>query len=146
MSFQKLFTESKGQSIIYNGKEIKMIDSITLLKDNAKIMVNFLSTNSIWKQGIILQTKGHFEGNNQKIPNKIILWENTSPKEVGLIIKSKDKILIVYNVWETQDGTIHYWHNGGAMYVEEKHNGRIYNCNDGFPDDDFNDLIFEINW
>ena len=122
------------------------MDRVILSEKNKKININFLSADSIWKQGIIVKTKGNFEVNGQKIPNKIILWEYSSPKEVELIIESKDNTLVVYNVWETQDGTIHYWHNGGAMYVEEKIRARIYHCNDGLPDDDFNDLVFELSW
>jgi hypothetical protein len=60
-------------------------------------------------------------------------------------VESKDKVLIVYNVWQGNDGTTHYWHNGAAMYVEEDVEKRIYYCNDGFTDEDFNDLIFGIN-
>lgn len=146
MEFEKLFIDSKGQPIRYQNKEVKMIDRINLSKNTNKIRINFLNTDSVWKQGITIKTSGYFEINSKKIPDKIVLWEHTAPNEVELIVKSNDKILIVYNVWETGDGTIHYWHNGGAMYIEEKDGKRIYNCNDGFPDDDFNDLVFAISW
>lgn len=65
-----------------------------------------------------------------------------------MIVKSKDKMLIVYNAWQVEDGTKHFWHNGGAIFVEERNGVKIYNCNDGYPDEDFNDLIFklEFNW
>lgn len=145
MDFQGLFTESKGQPIIYKNKELKMIDKINLPSD-IKLRISFVSTDSKWKQGIILKTKGDFEINERKFKNKIVLWEDTAPKEVEMIIKSKDKLLIVYNVWETEDGTLHYWHNGGALYVEEVEGSRIYNCNDGLADDDFNDLVFKIEY
>ncbi|HVS90707.1 MAG TPA: hypothetical protein VHE59_01660 [Mucilaginibacter sp.] len=144
MDFQALFTQSKGQPIIYNGKELKMIDRVTLKESSTKIKITFLTTDSIWKQGVVIKTKGYFDINDQKFSDKIVLWEYTAPKEVELIVKSKDKILVIYNVWETLDGTIHYWHNGGAMYVEERDQTRIYDCNDGVADDDFNDLVFQI--
>jgi hypothetical protein len=32
------------------------------------------------------------------------------------------------------------------MYVEEIPNGRKYYCNDGEPDDDFDDLIFTLEF
>lgn len=146
MEFEKLFIEAKGQPIIYQGKELKMVDRLKLPTSKVVLKVSFTSTDSKWKQGIVFQTKGDFEINDQKLPTKIILWEDTSPKELQLLIKSKDKLLVIYNVWQTEDGTIHYWHNGGAMYIEEKNDARIYNCNDGYADDDLNDLIFKVEF
>jgi hypothetical protein len=146
MEFEKLFMESKGKPIIYNGKTLKMIDEVILKESKANLKITFISSDSIWNQGLVIKTKGEFQVNKQKIPDKIILWQDTSPKKVELLVISEDKKLIIYNVWKTQDGTIHYWHNGGAMNIEEREGTRIYNCNDGYPDDDFNDLIFEINF
>lgn len=146
MSFQELFTTSKGQPIIYKGKELKMVDKINLPGEKLNLKVTFISTDSNWKQGIVLQTKGKFEVNEQDILNKIVLWEHTAPKETQILIKSKDKLLIIYNVWETDDGTFHYWHNGSAMNVEEKSGTKIYYCNDGYPDDDLNDLVFKVEF
>lgn len=146
MEFEKLFIEANGQPITYQGKELKMADRISLPSNKIALKVSFISTNSKWKQGIIFQTKGEFEINGQKLPTKIVLWEDTSPKELQMLVKSKDKVLIIYNVWKTEDGTTHYWHNGGAMYIEESNGVRTYNCNDGYPDDDLNDLIFTIQY
>lgn len=144
MEFEKLFIESKGQPISYNGKELKIVDRINLPLNKIDLKLTFISTDSKWKQGVVLQTKGDFEVNRQVLPAKIILWEHTAPKQVDVQVKSKDKVLLIYNVWETEDGTIHYWHNGGAMYIQEINRARIYNCNDGCADDDLNDLVFKI--
>ena len=35
-------------------------------------------------------------------------------------------------------------HNGAAMIVEEIENGRRYRCNDGAPDEDFDDIVFTV--
>jgi hypothetical protein len=146
MEFEKLFIESKGKPIIYNGKTLKMIDEVSLKENNSLLKINFLSSDSIWWQGVVVKTKGQFQINGEIIFNKIILWENTAPKEIEFIVVSKNRKLIIYNVWKTTDGTIHSWHNGGAMDTEEKEGKRIYYCNDGYPDDDFNDLIFEVTF
>ena len=146
MEFEKLFIEAKGQPITYQGKELKMVDRINLPLSNLSLKVSFVSTDSKWKQGIVFQTKGEFEINGQKLPTKIILWEDTAPKELQLLVKSKDKVLVIYNVWQTEDGTTHYWHNGGAMYIEEKNGVRTYNCNDGYADDDLNDIVFAVQY
>lgn len=146
MEFESLFIETKGQPINYKGKELIMVDRINLSTNKTSLKITFVTTDSKWKQGVVLQTKGEFEINGQKLPNKIVLWEDTAPKEVQLLVKSKDKLLIIYNVWETEDGTTHYWHNGGAMNIEEVDGIKIYNCNDGYPDDDLNDLIFKLEY
>jgi len=146
MEFEKLFIETKGQPITYMGKELKMVDRISLPSSEISLKVVFVSAESTWKQGIVLKTRGEFHINGQKLPAKIILWEHTAPKELEFLVKSKDKILLVYNVWETEDGTIHYWHNGGAMYIEDKNGIRTYNCNDGYADYDLNDIIFTIQY
>lgn len=144
--FEDFFNKSQGKPFIYKGREVKMSDKITLIASNVLLQIEFISTDSDWRQGIVLQTKGEFEVNGQKLLNKIVLWEHTAPKQVKLAVKSKDKILFIYNVWDTGDGTMHYGHNGGAMYIEEKSGIRIYNCNDGYADDDLNDLIFTMQY
>lgn len=144
--FEEYFNKSEGKPFIYNGKEIIMSDKIQLSSIKVAMKINFISTDSEWKQGIVFQTKGEFEINEQKIPAKIVLWEDTAPKELQLLVNSKDKILFVYNVWDTGDGTIHYGHNGAAMCIEKDSNSTIYNCNDGHPNDDFSDLTFKIEF
>lgn len=146
MSFQTLFMESKGQPILYRDKVLKMVDRISLSSSIISMKIEFISTNSEWKQGIVLQTKGTFEVNGQILPTKVILWEDTAPQKVEALVKSKDKTLLIYNVWKTEDGTIHYWHNGGAFYIEQSNESFIYYCNDGYDDDDFNDLVFKIDF
>lgn len=146
MEFEKLFIESKGQPIQYKGKELKMIDRVILPSSQTSLQIEFISTNSEWKQGIVLQTKGEFEVNGQTLPNKVILWEHTAPEQIDVKLKSKDKILIIYNVWKTEDGTTHYWHNGGALFLKKENRAITYYCNDGYADDDFDDLVFKIEF
>jgi hypothetical protein len=50
----------------------------------------------------------------------------------------------VKNVWDTGDGVTHSWLNGAAMIVDVDVSKRTYRCNDGFADDDFDDIIFRI--
>jgi hypothetical protein len=123
-----------------------MIDRVPLSETKVSLQVEFVSTDSKWKQGIALQTKGDFEVNGQKLHNKIVLWEHTTPRQVEIVVKSKDNTLVIYNVWETEDGTVHYWHNGGAFFTEQANGTTIYYCNDGVADDDFDDLIFKIGY
>jgi hypothetical protein len=41
-------------------------------------------------------------------------------------------------------GTTDAWHNGAAMIVHDISNGKQYQCNDGHPDDNFDDLVFRV--
>jgi len=149
--FADFFKESKGKPFIYNGKEIKMSEKISLHSDKVSLLVEFISTKSEWKQGIVLETKGVFEfvDDGEKISNGIVLWEHTAPKQVKLTVASKDKTLFVYNVWEVTDHlgnkVMHYGYGGGALFIEKIDEATaIYHCNDGHADDDFNDLVFSI--
>jgi hypothetical protein len=73
-----------------------------------------------------------------------VLWKDTSPEHIEITIKSKDKVLFIYNVWDTGDGTAYHGHNGGALFTEQINDSTVYHCNDGYPDDDFNDLVFKV--
>ncbi len=61
-----------------------------------------------------------------------------------LSVNTKKGELRVKNVWDTGNGIVHSGHYGAAMIVEEIPNGRLYRCNDGKPDDDFDEIGFSI--
>lgn len=142
--FQDYFDQTDGKPFVYNDKEVMLSDRVELLANKAIVQLSFISANSEWAQGVVLDTKGHFEINGRTASSCIVLWEHTAPKQLTINIDSKDKVLFVNNVWDTGDGTMHYGHNGAALYVERFNNTRIYYCNDGHPDDDFDDLIFKV--
>ena len=144
ISFQEQFTKNMGKPFIHNGKEIMMIDYFELPYKKCRMKINRVSTKSKWKQGVELQVKGSIKINNQVVKKGTRLWEHTAPKEVTFEVESKDKKIIVTNIWDFGDGVTQKWHNGGAMYFEEIENGKRYYCNDGQPNDDFTDLIFEL--
>lgn len=142
--FQDYFIESKGKPIVYNGKILWMRDRIEI-KENQLLRVEFLETNSDWKQGIRLNTKGEFCFDDGDIlSDKLIFWEDTAPWDFVIRIESKNCELTAYNAWDVGNGTTHACHNGAAMQIEVEGNQRTYYCNDGYPDDDFNDLIFRL--
>ena len=143
-NFQEQFMATKGKPIIYQGKELIMADRVNLPDKISNIRITFLSTKSDWKQGICLDTKGKFIIEGEVVPKATVLWEYTAPKVVEMSVESKDKQLLVWNSWGKEDGTTHYWHNGGAMYAERLENETIYHCNDGIADDDFDDLVFKL--
>ncbi len=145
--FEDLFEQANWQPIVYQGKKLIRADKIHLPAEKTSIRVTFIKTDSKWKQGIALRPlKGRVEVEGELYPKGKLsrLWEHAAPKVINVTVHAKDKILWVYNLWETEDKTVHFWHNGAAMYVEEHEGYKIYYCNDGWPDDDLNDLIFKL--
>ncbi|MFV9653751.1 hypothetical protein ACNFCK_02430 [Pseudomonas sp. NY15366] len=142
--FSALFIPAKGGPIEYKGRTLVMMDRYPVQRGE-KLRVSLLSSDSPWKQGIKLNAKGSIHVAGQTLKNGVLLWEDTMPKEVVLQVEAKDGLLQVSNAWDTGDGVTHSWYNGAAMYVEFEENGRrIYHCNDGQPDEDFDDLVFSI--
>ena len=142
---EKLFLESKGKPVLLNGTKIQLVDEIEICS-NATLIVQFREVNSSWRQGISFDTKGTFRVNGQTIKNGLILWQDTAPTVVKLEIASRNCILKVHNVWDVGDGIVHAWHNGAGMVVSKSESSREYCCNDGFDDEDFNELKFAISF
>ncbi len=129
--------------MVYSGTLIHMADRLPISKKQ-RLVVIFESINSNWRQGVHLSTAGNFEVNGQKIKTAVVLWQDTAPKEVDIIVQSKSGTCLVKNVWDIGDGVMHSWHSGGAMIISVQGDARLYECNDGQPDDDFDDIVFRI--
>jgi hypothetical protein len=144
-SFQAMFMESKGKPIQYQGNTLVMIDHLPTSGCRA-IQVVFESSNSRWRQGIRVKSEGKLQVNGQVVAGKkgMVLWEDTAPQTVEIELVGNPSTVGIYNAWDAGSGRIDAWHNGAAMIVEELRNGRRYRCNDGEPDDDFDDLIFRV--
>ncbi len=145
--FSAKFASTKGKPFIYKGKRLQMLDKIPISTEGVtKLGYRILSTNSEWKQGIGLSTEGRIKFINGDVLKKGWFWifEHLSPMEDYFECKSKNGFLDVVNIWDTGDGCIDYWVFGAAMWVENIPNGRRYHCNDGHPDDNFDDIVFEI--
>ncbi|HXJ61032.1 MAG TPA: hypothetical protein VNU68_30675 [Verrucomicrobiae bacterium] len=142
--FSTLFLPSKGQPIEYDGRTVMMMHRYSM-PPSGRIEISIVSTSSRWRQGIKLSTAGHFLIADQKIAKGLFLWEDTMHPVVVIEVHSKDGVLCVSNAWDTGDGVAHSWHHGAALYAELQPDGRtLYYCNDGEPDDDFDDIIFSI--
>lgn len=143
VSFQTMFEKSAGKPIEYEGRILVMLDYFST-QGATRLRVVFESCNSEWRQGIALRLNGKFKVNGKLISKSIVLWHDTAPEVVILEIPATVSTVEVNNVWDVGDGVIHSWHNGEAMVVEAVENGSRYRCNDGFADDDFNDIVFRI--
>jgi hypothetical protein len=150
--FQELFMESRGKPILFKGLTLVMSDDFLINREGV-IHVTNESTNSSWRQGIHLSVDGSLEIIRVPPPQTIrdpmigtamVMWHDTSPKWMEFRVKSKRGRVDVKNVWDTGDGVMQSWYYGAAMIVEELPNGRRYRCNDGRPDDDFDEIVFRI--
>ena len=96
-------------------------------------------------QGLHLEIdRGSLLANGKDCGPDIVLWENTSPKKVEIWISGDPTELRVKNVFDTGLGIAQYWRDGAAMYAEENDGFIRYFCNDGEPDEDFDDLVFRM--
>lgn len=143
VSFQSMFEKSAGKPIEYQGKTLVMLDRFPT-KGATRLRLVFESCNGEWRQGVALRIDGKFKVHGQSINKGVVLWHDTAPEFVDLEIPPRVSSVEVNNVWDVGDGVIHSWHNGAAMVVESVENGTRYHCNDGFADDDFDDIVFRI--
>lgn len=144
--FDTMFLQSQGQPIQYKERTLHRADRIPI-PDGSVFYVLIEQTASRWRQGIDIVTKGSFEVNGDVAKKGFYLWADTAPnapERIPIVVHTSDGLVRVNNVWMDVRGTIEAWHNGAAMWVEELPNGRRYHCNDGDPDDDFDDIIFSI--
>ncbi len=143
--FDREFAAATGEPVEYRGHQLIRLDRLPL-HGATKVRVVFEAVNSEWRQGVRLKCEGRFLVNGRGIPGKggFVLWPDTAPPEVEVEVSSPTSEVLVYNVWDTGDGTIHSWHNGAAMIVEDISDGRRYRCNDGEADDDFDDIVFRV--
>ena len=149
-SFEEDFRNSRenGVPVKYKDWELIRTDRIPVQKKFSGTL-RIISTNSEWYQGVCLQVL------NGKIKTVLgegksfCIWEDYMDGAIftfeGI---SKDLQLCVYNAWEQTAWTgqpyTNSWQEGAAMIVEVDGNTRRYRCNDGHPDDNFDDIIFEV--
>lgn len=145
MEFESYFIESGGKPIVINGEKIYLYDEIDV-SGKQSLTINFESTNSKWRQGIMIMfpkiVAFSIEGSEHS-GKRAIFWEDTAPQYVRVSWSEKLKFVKVYNTWEVNGG-FHSLHNGAAMKKINRENSLLYLCNDGYPDQDFDDLVFSI--
>lgn len=143
-SFQDQFVSSKGQPIKYQGNTLVMVDFFPI-KDETKLRLTFETADGPWRQGVSIRLR---EGGAMVLEGQefqhVAFWRDTAPQVVEFETVGEVTRLEIKNIWDVGDGVVHSWHNGAAMIVEETPCGRRYRCNDGYADDDFDDIIFRI--
>lgn len=143
-SFQSMFVKTKGQPIEYQGNTLVMMDNFPT-EGATRLRLVFEACNGEWRQGASMRIrgKGTIRINNQDVTHSVC-WQDTAPPTVEFEVTDSVSEIEVKNVWDTGNGVMESWHNGAAMIVDPIPNGRRYRCNDGFADDDFDDIVFRL--
>lgn len=153
--FSVEFAEQNSSEIEYKGKKVNSFYSFDK-KGIYKLKFSFISTNASCKQAIVLHLncfKGDISIGGQKIKKpkgrfpQIIFEEWYKPRKIELEINLKGGILAICNgSFDAQVPEICRSLNGGcAMIIEEiEENYLRFYCNDYENDDDFDDLIFDL--
>ncbi|MBI3259482.1 MAG: hypothetical protein HYZ54_08430 [Ignavibacteriae bacterium] len=163
-SFDPLFHKVKEEPVLYNGKELFRIDKFPVSNGDT-LLVSIEKVNSDCRQGVTIDVTGSVEidGEIHKKGKglRVLFWAGDLIKPIKVFTK-KD-FVHVYNIWEDisyQPSTnekgetvwkefcrpTYYWMNGAAMMVEEIETGRRYYCNDGAPDENFDDIVFTVDY
>lgn len=148
--FADMFTEP-GQPINYKGKNIYSADFIYGPKE-FKAVVSIISTDSKYKQGLSLNMagmKGEIAYDGKKITKGgFKFWEGEVPKQFVIGVKIEKGVLLINNFCDnTGTGSCVSGFSGFAMIIENiSERKKRYYCNDFEPDDDFDDLIFDIEF
>ena len=152
--FNKMFELSQGKSISYNNKTIHRALSVNGPK-KLKIEVKFIERNSIYRQGIsfsMFTMKGKLYCNGETVSKGgFEFWEDSSPQKFTVDVEIDNGELSIFNISEYIDFRgIHSktsLSKGMAFYYEEigANKYRCY-CNDWQPDDNFDDLVFDIEY
>ena len=154
-SFQDLFQEMKCNQIYYNGMLVER--SFSFVKHGKfKFRFKFIQTNSTFTQAIdvyFIDFRGNIKINGKSIrlskgnyPH-VVFFENSSPKEIELDLEIQQGWISICNASDPI-GTNQFAYSmilGCAMIKQElsKNSYRFF-CNDHEIDDDFDDLIFEL--
>jgi hypothetical protein len=151
-NFNRMFAEAKGLPVYYNSKYICMSDKVPA-KYGERFLVTIESTNSKYLQGVGISQNVEVFGEKN---NRVVVYEYASllpdqrkekrselPFSFEVICRNKKGYLSFYNMAQV-DGRNDWFNLGCAMIVDELSNTRIYHCNDFQPNDDFNDIVFQV--
>ncbi len=148
--FADMFLEPR-KPIDYKGKTVYSADFIDGPK-KFKAVFNVISTNSKYRQGFSLhmyEMKGKliYDGNViQK--NGLSFFVDSIPHTIEIDVEIEEGFLFIENFCDnTGTGSMVAGFSGFAMIIEDiDDNKKRYYCNDFEPDDDFDDLIFEVQF
>lgn len=143
-----------GRERIYNKefekrgyKSVVRWDVLEIEKEQ-NIYLEFISTNSKYKQGIRLAIDagdGYIEVNDIQAEG-VQLWEDICPKRVKIKCVSSEGKLSIYNIFDvgTERGGVKSQVDSSGMLIEEHDGYKVYKCNDAGFETSFDKLVFRI--
>ena len=140
-NFEEIFAAAEGRPVLYQGREIVLADKLPV-KGGDRFRVVFEGADSEWRQAIVLKPSGPMRLAGMPVRPPVVLWFGRVAA-VHLVMESDGELTVV-NGWDSGRGVLESGRDGSAMIVDETPARRRYRCNDGYPDDDFNDLVFRI--
>jgi hypothetical protein len=151
-NFNRLFVETKGGPVIFNGRTLILADKIPA-KLGDVLTVTIESTSSPHPQGVGISDGVEVFGERVR---RAVVWEYFSlppeertqarsnlPFSFQITCRNKSGHLSFYNMAEVH-GRQEWWHHASCMIAEDILGGRRYRCNDFEPDADFDDIIFRV--
>lgn len=143
-TIEELFAASPDpREIAYRGQVVVRSDQFPT-NGATDLKITFESVSGDWPQAVYLSSQGVMEINNHS-GQAFVLWEETSPHEIALRCDPAMEHVRVSNAWDPDgSGYPERWLACGAMKREDIPQGRRYRCNDGYPDQDFDDLVFRL--
>lgn len=130
--------------INYKGKVVYSIFEFPI-EDKTKILhIHRLKSKKTEIQGLKIKViKGLLDVNDVKA-TEVVLWADTSPDMVDIIIRSKDGCRVkIWNIWKTDD-LQSAWIGNAGMLVETKGPTILLSCSDGIGEINFTDLVVRI--
>ena len=106
----------------------------------------FKNRKGEWQEGAGEGNDGRFVVDGKAVSGRqsVVFWQSKDWNMVEFKVVGDATAIAIHNAWDCGNGTMHSGHNGAAMIVEPLPNGRRYRCNDGFADDDFDDIVFRL--
>lgn len=153
--FNVLFEENNSDQIEYKGKLINKCYKINK-PGSYGINFKFIQSNSKHKQAIAVYFldfigQCYESGDEVKLPKTrfphLVFWEDTAPKEIHMKINIEKGCVLICNGSDLLGNKqiCRAMYAGCAVFIEElDHNKFRFHCNDHEIDDDFDDLIFDV--
>ena len=157
--FNRLFGEAKGNVAIYKNEKI-YLSYIYETKGSHTLKFKLIYSNSDAERGISL-LKSYLKGNIMNTKGEIIakggggiyssyyLFESNWTKNEEIIVNLEDGYIKITNGKFQMSGDVRFFSDGNvwqAMKVEEISPTTLrFYCNDTVLEDDFDDLLFEMD-
>ncbi len=140
-----IFQRTHGAPIEIDGRIILPSFKFKLESGRKELTVRRLKSSSAPVSGLrIKAVKGEIEVNGQVHP-EIILWSDTSPEIVSLIVKSRSGCeLRMWNVWRYEGG-VQAWIGNAGIVINKLGDSVRLECSGGSEGVDFLALIVEID-